>query len=144
MSSKIKEFVQRWLVNTAAVLVATYMVSGITYRRPVDLFVASLLLGILNAFVRPVIKFFSWPLILLTLGLFSFVINALLLYFVSWVMQPGFSVANFKAAFWGALVITIVSIFLNLITGTGKTRIQVRRGPPPPSRHDGDGPVIDV
>jgi hypothetical protein len=53
-------------------------------------------------------------------------------------------VANFKAAFWGALVITIVSIFLNLITGTGKTRIQVRRGPPPPSRHDGDGPVIDV
>jgi putative membrane protein len=144
MSSKLKEFVQRWLVNTAAVLVATYMVSGITYKRPVDLFIASLLLGILNAFVRPLIKFLSWPLILLTLGLFSLVINAVLLYFVSWMMQPGFSVADFKAAFWGALVITIVSIFLNLITGTGKTRIQVRRGPPPPSRHDGDGPVIDV
>ena len=145
MSSKLKEFVQRWLINTASVLVATYLVKGITYQRPVDLFVASLLLGILNAFVRPILVFFSLPLLIFTLGLFTFVINGALLYLVGWLMHPGFDVTNFKAAFWGALVITIVALVLNSLTGTGNSRIKVRRGPPPPpDRHDGGGPVIDV
>jgi putative membrane protein len=144
MPQKLTRFLLHWTFNTAAVLVASYIVKGIQYRRPLDLLVASLLLGILNAFVRPVLKLLSLPLLILTLGLFSLVINALLLYCVGWLLYPGFAVANFSAAFWGALVITLVSLALNSLTGTG-VRIQVRRGTPP-SRpgDDGGGPVIDV
>ena len=139
----MKAFLQRWLINTASVLVATYVVHGITYQRPLDLFAASLILGILNAFLRPLLVFFSLPLVIFTLGLFMLVINGLLLYLVSWVMRPGFEVADFKSAFLGALVITIVALILNTLTGTGNSRIRVQRNPPP-NRRDGGGPVIDV
>jgi putative membrane protein len=137
-------FLLHWINNSISVFVASYLVSGITYKQPVDLFIAALVLGILNTFVRPVIKFFSWPLLLVTFGIFWFVINAFLLYAVGWVMQPAFIVASFKAAFLGALVITIVSFFLNFITGANRARAKVQRNPPPPNRHDGGGPVIDV
>ena len=85
----------------------------------------------------------SLPLLLVTLGLFTFVINATLLYFVGWLVKS-FHVATFGAAFWGGVVISLVSLPLNLLTGTGNARLQVRRGPPPPRKDDGDGPVIDV
>jgi putative membrane protein len=144
MPSKLTRFLLRWIINTAAVLVASYLVKGIHYQKPLDLLVASLLLGILNTFVRPVLKLLSLPLLILTLGLFSLVINALLLYFVGWLLYPKFTVANFSAAFWGALVITLVSLVLNSLTGAG-VRVQVRRGPPPSKPRDDDGgPVIDV
>jgi putative membrane protein len=143
MPPKLTRFLLHWTFNTAAVLAASKIVKGIYYDKPLDLLVASLLLGILNAFVRPVLKLLSLPLLILTLGLFSLVINALLLYFVGWLLYPKFTVANFSAAFWGALVITVVSLVLNFLTGTG-VRIQVRRGPPPSEPRDDDGPVIDV
>jgi hypothetical protein len=81
--------------------------------------------------------------------LFTFVINGLLLYFVGSVMRPYFEVTHFGAAFWGALVITIVAFFLNLLTGTGTTKVRVSRSqprppPPPGGPPDGDGPVIDI
>jgi hypothetical protein len=78
MPPKYKEFLFRWLNNTAGVAVATYLVrKGIHYQKPVDLVVASLLLGMLYAFVRPLLMLLSLPLLILTLGLFTFVINAL-------------------------------------------------------------------
>ena len=144
MPPKLTRFLLRWIVNTAAVLVASCLVEGIRYQKPLDLVVASLLLGILNAFVRPVLKVLSLPLLILTLGLFSLVINALLLYFVGWLLYPKFTVANFSAAFWGALVIAIVSVVLNVLTGANNMRVQVRRSPPNNPRDDGGGPVIDV
>jgi putative membrane protein len=83
--------------------------------------------------------------VLLTLGLFALVINAGLLYLVGYVVK-GFHVTNFGAAFWGALVIALISLVLNSLTGTGDSRKRIRRGgPPPPNRRDGGGgPVIDV
>ena len=146
INSGVKSFVQRWLISTLAVLVATYIIPGIHYNTWVDLLVATLVLGILNTFLRPILMVLSLPLVLVSLGLFILVINALLLMLVSWLMGSNFQVDGFWSAFFGALIISIVSLFLNSITGTGETRVEVRRGPPPPPRRDDDGkgPVIDV
>src|SRR5690348_11734451 len=96
--SKMKEFLQRWVINTAGVLMATYVVKwGIHYEKPLDLIAASFLLGILFTFLRPLLMFFSLPLMIFTLGLFTFVINALLLYWVGLLLAPGFQVVSFKA-----------------------------------------------
>lgn len=146
MSPQLKEFLQRWVVNTLAVLVATYVVSrGIRYDKPLDLVVASLVLGLLNAFARPLLLLLSLPLLIFTLGLFTLVINALLLYFVG-ALIPGFHVDTFGAAFWGALVISLVSLALNALTGSGGVRFKYHRHRPPPPRNrpPGNGPVIDV
>jgi putative membrane protein len=138
----VKRFLQSWLINTLAVLVAVYIVPGIHYRTWLDLLVASLLLGILNAVIRPVLLFMSLPLLIFSLGLFILVINALLLDFVGYLLRPAFSVQDFSAAFWGALVIGLVSLILNTLTGTGRSRVHFERRRPPPG--GGDGPVIDI
>ena len=106
---------------------------------------ASLLLGILNAFVRPILMLIALPLLIFTLGLFTLVINALLLYFVGRLLDPNFSVDSFRYAFFGALIISVISIALNVLTGNA--RVSVRRGPPPGTPKNpggGNGPVIDV
>ena len=144
MPTKLKEFLQRWLITTVAVLVAAHIVKGIRYDTPEGLIVATLVLGLLNAFIRPVLMFLSLPLVVVTLGLFNFVINALLLYLVG--QMKHFHVDSFWVAFWGGLVISIVSLILNSLTGTGNARVTVRRGkkPPPDKPDTGSGPVIDV
>jgi putative membrane protein len=144
MSDKLKQFLQRWIISTLAVLVATYVVPGITYGSAVDLLIATLVLGLLNSFLRPVLMLLSLPLLIFTLGLFTIVINALLLLMVSALVgQSHFAVKGFWAAFWGALVISIVSLILNSVTGSGESRIRVERGkkPEPPKKDDD---VIDV
>jgi putative membrane protein len=141
----LKRFFQSWIINTLAVLVAVYVVKGIHYEKPLDLVVASLLLGILNAVLRPVLMFLALPLLLFTLGLFTLVINGLLLYFVGYVLRPHFYVDDFWAAFWGALIISIVALILNSITGAGDSRVKIeRRKRPDDADTDGSGPVIDV
>ena len=141
----LKKFLLSWLINTLAVLVAVYLVKGINYQTPLDLVVASLLLGILNSVVRPFLMFLALPLLIFTLGLFTLVINALVLYFVGNLLRPHFSVDSFWAAFWGALVISIVSVILNTLTGTGKTRVRFERHQHrPPGDDSGSGPIIDV
>ena len=140
----MKKFLQSWLINTLAVLVAVYVLRDkIRYDKPLDLAIASLLLGILNAVIRPVLMFLTLPLLVVTLGLFLLVINACLLYLVGYIMQPHFYVTDFLSAFWGALIISIIALILNTITGTGSSRIRVekrRRS----DRDSGSGPVIDV
>jgi putative membrane protein len=146
MSKTLKEFLQRWVISTVAALVASYIVPGIRYQNWFDLLVATFVLGILNTFVRPILMFLSLPLLFFTLGLFMLFINAVLLYVVGYLLRPKFTVDSFAAAFWGGLIIAIVSLLLNSLTGTGSTRIKIEKGPPPPRGRDdgGDGPVIDV
>src|SRR4051794_38258594 len=145
MPAGFKKFIQSWLINTLAVLVAVYLVEGIHYDKPLDLFVASLMLGILNAFLRPVLLFLALPLLIFTLGFFMLVINALLLYFVGFLLRPHFFVDDFWSAFWGALLISLVSLILNTLTGAGTSRVKIeRRSRPPDSNGGGGGPVIDI
>ena len=149
MPDQLKEFLQRWVISTVAVLLASFMVSGIHYERGVDLLVATFILGVLNMFVRPLLLLLSLPLLVVTLGLFTLFINAFLLYSVGMLLRPHFVVDSFGAAFWGGLVITLVSLVLNLLTGSAHTRIQIRRGKSQPRRRrpdddDDSGPVIDI
>ena len=146
MPERLKAFIQRWIISTVAVLVATHILRPrIDYATWKDLLIATLVLGLLNSFLRPVLMLLSLPLLIFTLGLFTIVINAVLLLIVSALLEPGFVVRNFGAAFWGALIISIVSLLLNSLTGTGDARVSVRRGKPPEKKNDDkDGPVIDI
>jgi putative membrane protein len=146
MRSELKEFGKRWLISTVAVLVATRIMPGIAYDHWTDLFVATLLLGILNSVLRPLLVLVSFPLLVLSLGLFTLIINAGLLYLVH-LLLPGFHVEGFWNAFFGALIISLVSLFLNALTRSGQMRVQVRRGRRPPPRRGGDddsGPIVDI
>ena len=147
-TKKFLQFVKSWLISTFAVLVAVQVVHGIHFRDPGLLapVLTALVLGILNAFIRPVLVIFALPLLILTLGLFMLVINALMLYLVSGLMKSYFQVDDFGAAIWGALVISLISGALNVLTGNSNARITVQRRPPPDKKSggDGDGPVIDV
>jgi putative membrane protein len=90
--------------------------------------------------------FLALPLVIFTLGLFMLVINALLLYFVGNLLAPQFRVDSFWDAFWGALIISVVSLILNMLTGAGRAKIKIERHRSPPGRGQGggDGPVIDI
>jgi putative membrane protein len=117
-------FVIRWLVTTVAVLVTAHLIPGISYEGWGTLLGASLLLGIINAFVRPILLLLSLPWIIITMGLFIFVINALLLMLVSKII-PAFQVAGFWSAFFGAIVISIVSWLLSSFFRGSDGRIHV-------------------
>jgi putative membrane protein len=109
----------RWLINGAALYVAAELVPGIYADGgwPVLVFMA-LIFGLVNALIRPILKFLTCPLIMLTLGLFTLVINALMLQLASWLGRQlglGFYVAGFWPAFWGALVISVVSFVLTML-----------------------------
>jgi len=108
------EFFIRWFVTAVAVFVAASIVPGISYSSFGSLALASLLLGIVNALVRPVLLLLCLPLILVTMGLFILVLNALLLWFVAGIL-PGssFAVSGFWAAFWGGVVVSLVSWVLS-------------------------------
>lgn len=131
-------FLLAWGVTALGVLVAAYVVPGIRYESWTSLLVAALILGLLNGFVRPILVLLTAPLVLVTLGLFIWVINALLLYFVGNIVR-GFTVTGFWPALWGAAVISLISLVLH-------AGISPRRKParPPPTRGDSGGPVIDV
>jgi putative membrane protein len=120
----MRHFVFRWMITTVAVLVVPAFVSGIRYDSAGALLGAALLLGILNAFVRPVLLILSAPLILVTLGFFILVINALLLCFVPSVVH-GFYVESFGSAFWGALLISILSWILSAFFRGSDGRVHV-------------------
>src|SRR4051812_27717575 len=108
----MRHFVFRWVIITIAVMIAASIVRGIRYDTPGALILAALLLGILNAFVRPILLILSAPLILLTLGLFILVVNGLMLYWVQGLVG-GFHVDSFGSAFWGAILISIISWILS-------------------------------
>ena len=105
-------------------MVAASMPLGIRYDSAGSLIGAALLLGILNAFVRPVLLILSAPLILLTLGFFILVVNGLLLWFVPNIVT-GFHVDNFGSAFWGAIVVGLVSWMLSAFFRGSDGRVHV-------------------
>jgi putative membrane protein len=108
----MKDFVFRWAITTVAVMVAAWLISGIRYDSFGALVAAALLLGILNAFLRPILLLLAAPLIILTLGIFIFVVNAVMLLLVDQFVH-GFHVDHFGSAFWGAILISIISWLLS-------------------------------
>ena len=112
---------------TLALLVAAHVVPGIRLDGLASALVAGLLLGLVNAIVRPVLVVLTFPITLLTLGLFLLVLNAFCLWLVSFFVS-GFHVAGFWPAFWGALIVSVVSWILTaLISDRGRVEVLERR-----------------
>ena len=111
----------RLLINAAALWVATRLVDGISFTgTPIALLGVALVFGVLNAVLRPILKFFTFPFFIVTLGLFTFVLNAVMLLITSAAsdaLELGFHVNGFVPAFIGALVVTVVSFILSLFAG---------------------------
>ena len=105
-------------------MVAASIIHGIRYDSVGSLIGAALLLGILNAFVRPVLLILSAPIILVTLGFFILIVNGLLLWFVPSIVT-GFHVDGFGSAFWGAIVIGIISWILSAFFRGSDGRVHV-------------------
>ena len=112
-------FFVRLLVNAAALWVATKIVPGVAFHGDWLAFLAvALTFGVINAFIRPVAKILTFPIIILTLGFFALVVNGLMLWLTSSLSDRlglGFHVSGFWAAFWGALVVSIVSTILSML-----------------------------
>jgi putative membrane protein len=117
-------FLIRLVVNAVALIAVAYVVPGIHVSGFAGALIAALILGIVNAILRPILIILSLPLEILTLGLFTLVINALLFWLVG-ALHVGLSVDGFWPAFWGALVMAIVSWLLSMLTGS-KDRARTR------------------
>ena len=102
----------RWLVITAAIVLASSLLPGIHVASLATAFLAAAILGVLNTFLRPVLLLLTLPLTILTLGIFAFVLNALMLLLVAHFV-PGLEIDGFSWAFLGALIISIASLLTN-------------------------------
>ena len=111
----------RLLINAAALWAATRIVPGISFDGEWPLlFAVALVFGVLNVLVRPILKLLTLPFLILTLGLFIFVVNAFMLLLTGWISNAfdlGFHVDGFGPAFLGALVVTVVSFLLSVFVG---------------------------
>jgi putative membrane protein len=111
----------RWVITAFALFVAAWLVPGIQVERNAWAIYAvmAVIVGLVNAFIRPLLKLLTCPLIILTLGLFSLIINGLSLWIAARianeVFNVGFFVENFWAAFLGALIVSIVSVILSAL-----------------------------
>ncbi len=98
----------RWVINALALMFVAYILPNIDISGFYIALITALILGLINAFIRPFLLLITLPINILTLGLFTFVINALLFWFVASFIE-GFNVAGFWAAFFGALIFSIIS-----------------------------------
>jgi putative membrane protein len=124
----MRGLVFRWVLTAFSLWLTSQLVSGIQLTGMGSVFVAALVLGVLNAFLRPLMLFITFPINLLTLGLFTFVINGLMLWLTSEVVK-GFEVRGFWSAVVGALLLSIISFLLNVfVSDSGRVRyIHVER-----------------
>lgn len=109
----------RFVLNALAVMAAAYIVPGIHVANFWVALIAALIIGIVNALVRPILLVLTLPINIITLGLFTLIINALMFALAAYLVK-GFEVASFSSAFFGALVFWIVSWFTNALLGTSK------------------------
>jgi putative membrane protein len=119
----------RWLITTLAIMAVPYVISGVQVKGFFSALLASAILGILNALVRPLLIILTLPLTIVTIGLFIFVINALLFQFAA-ALVPGMHVDSFWSALLASLIVSIVSWLLNsmIAGGAGETTVIVRHG----------------
>ena len=108
----MRGFVVRWVVNAIALVITAMIISGMDFNGILAPFVAALVIGVLNAIVRPILIVITLPINILTLGLFTFVVNAVMIQITASVVS-GFQVTGFWAAFIGSILMSIVSFILS-------------------------------
>ena len=123
LNNPLVRFLVFWGVNTLSLWVADELFDGISFATPQALFIAGLMLGIVNTFIKPMLVILTLPLSILTLGLFVLVINALMLLLVAWLV-PGFIVAGFWSGFLVAIFVSVFSFILNSLIDFNKVRIR--------------------
>ena len=112
------KFIAQILINALALFLADYLIPGFNFEGDIlGFLIAGLILGLINFFVRPILRFISTPLIVLSLGLFLLIINVILLWFLEY-LTPELTIVGFWAYFWGVLIISA----LNMVFGTGKKK----------------------
>lgn len=115
----MRSLLMHWVFNAAALWVACYFLTGLDFNGTiVQLLMVAAVFGLVNSLLRPLLTILTCPLIVLTLGIFTLVINALMLMVTGWLSTSwrlGFAVSGFWPAFWGGLVIGIVSLMLSLL-----------------------------
>ncbi len=112
------KFIVQILVNAVAIFLADYLVPGIIFEGDIlTLFIAGLLLGLINFFIKPIVKLISTPLIVITLGLFIVAINIALLWLLEYFV-PELTIIGFWSYFWGVIIIS----FVNIIFNTGREK----------------------
>jgi len=109
-------FLLRWSINLLALVTAGLLINGIIIQNVAAGLLAAGILGIVNAVIRPVVLLLTLPINILTLGLFTLVINAAMLKLVAGIV-PGFAIETFGAALFGALLVSIISWILNIFVG---------------------------
>jgi putative membrane protein len=123
----MRPLLTRWLINTLAIYVAVRVVPGVQYTGgPIGFLMVALIFGLVNATVRPLLSLLTCPLVLVTLGLFLFVINAMMLLLTGWLSSQfnlGFQVDGFWPAFWAGLLIGLVSLFLSIVVGEKEVKV---------------------
>lgn len=115
----------RWLINAIALLIVDYFVPGFYVRGFVAALIAALVIGLVNSTLGFILKVITFPLTIVTFGLFLIVINAVMLK-VAAAITPGFAIASWKAAFLGAILLTIVSWLLHWLVGDRREKREYR------------------
>lgn len=133
-------FLVRWLINIAAMILVINIVPGIHSDGRVATVMAALVLGLINATLRPIVFALTLPLTIFSLGIFTLFMNGFFFYLVPKIVE-GFAIDDFSAAFWGALCFSVVSFLLNLfISPQGRFKVYRYEGRNRPQ----DRNVIDV
>jgi len=112
-------FIIRWFLTALILLLVSYVVPGVTFSGTWSLLITAVVLGLVNALIRPILLILTLPINLLTLGLFTFIINALMFWLVSSIVK-GFEIKDFASAFWGALVYWILVMFVDFLGSKNK------------------------
>ncbi len=110
-------FLVRWGINALSIFIVAHIVKGIEVPSTSVVLVVALVLGIINAFLRPLIILITLPINILTLGIFTLFINGALFYFVSTIVK-GFVITGFWPAFWGYILFSIISFLLSLLAAS--------------------------
>lgn len=113
--------VLRWVINAIALFIVTYVVPGISIDSFPMLLAAAAVIGLLNAFVKPIVFWLTLPLTIVTLGLFLIVINGLILELSAWLV-PGLTIESFWAAMLGGIILGIISLLTSGVTKKSKRR----------------------
>ncbi len=111
---KLMYLLLRWLLNTVALFIVVHVVPGFHYRSLATLAIAALVLGLLNAIIRPILFLLTLPLTIVTLGLFLIVLNGIMLELTAWLV-PGFRIESFLWACVGAIGLGLISLITNRI-----------------------------
>lgn len=110
------QFLLTWLVTAVSLVITAYIVPGFIVSSFVAALLAAVVLGLVNAIIKPILVILTLPLTLLTLGLFLFVVNAIVIWLAG-VLTPGFAVTGLLPALIGSIVLTLVTSVINLVIG---------------------------